>query len=97
MPKKLARKGAFWDLYEINFFPENQVQMQHSKILMFPENQPRQLLHFWPSSALIVLSSLALCHDTDVVDIYSVTILKVPNISATRLQDIPDKNFQEEG
>jgi len=38
MPKKLARKGAFWHFKNPKLFPEKQLQMEYSKLLMFPEN-----------------------------------------------------------
>jgi len=45
MLKKHTRKGAFWHVFKTKLFPENQLQMEHYKLLMVPDYQPRELLH----------------------------------------------------
>ena len=36
--KKLARKGVLWPFLKKTLFQEKQLQMEHSKLLMFPES-----------------------------------------------------------
>jgi len=41
MPKKMHEKEHFSTIKISNLFPENQLQMEHHKLLMFPDYQPR--------------------------------------------------------
>jgi hypothetical protein len=38
MPRKNTKKGAFGTFKYSIFFPENQPEMQYSKLLMLPDN-----------------------------------------------------------
>ena len=46
MPKKRARKEHIGTLKKPKLFPKNQLQMQHSKLLMVPENLWEKITSF---------------------------------------------------
>jgi hypothetical protein len=46
MPKQLARKVALWHFGNPKSFPENQQQMEHSDLLMFPDYLNAVISHF---------------------------------------------------
>ena len=57
MPKNLPEKEQSGTFENSKLFPDNQLQKEHSRLLMFPDHQSRDLLHFRKPSWLILLSN----------------------------------------